>query len=545
MGSKEYPYLTMEKVEVLTDGALFQARVKNMGKQDIRSFGFVWNENNDNDFETWVKKESTGAISGGTFSAMINTDISPDEVYYVRPFIESGENTVFGPPVEFTGKGSKTPEVHDYNPKEGFDGTLVKLKGAYFSLRSQNISVFIMNILPAQIIRSTEDSLVFTIPESGAMGWVQLKIVSGDQEVLIDNAFQVLGPEITAISKTEGHSGDIITIQGKNFIQNGEPRVYFDEYQAEIIETGADLLTVAVPLTNSYFSDITVNISVRSGQKVSLPDVPFRINKSWDIKTATPFSWSYAYNAFSYNNLGYILEVGSRVLYDYDPSTDTWNAGSSFPGDRDDNNIFIISDNKLLKIGGTNHLGPVNSFWEYDFNTQLWNQKDDIPFTFSNATNVNLNEEEYIITNTGQVWTYNYSSQLFTRKNDIALQFNDFVFAFKENNGLYLISYGSNWSYDISTDTWTEISKNNFNKDNYFNHAFGFYSNGSAYVLEDGQYLYKYYRDLGRWILCGAYPGCRADNSYKTVFVIGDDAYIAATSGNYSGCSPLLFVYQD
>jgi hypothetical protein len=542
---KDYPYVFMDYATPLADGAKFQARVESLGRTDILSYGFIWNETDDTNFEKWVKKNLPLPISVGTFTTIVNTDLSKDEVYFVRPFIETVDNTVFGPSVEFTSNGSKPPEVLGYYPKEGFDGTVVKLKGAYFSLKSQNISVFIMGIVPAQIVRSTEDSLVFTIPVSGAVGWVQLKIVSGDNEVLIEEAFKVLGPGITAVSQSEGHIGDIITIQGENFIQNGEPRVYFNEYQAEIIEKSPDILTVAVPFAYSYFSDNTVNIAVRSGQKVSLPDIPFTIKKSWDIKTATPFSWNYAYNAFSYNNLGYILEINEKVLYEYDPATDTWNAGPSFPGDRDDNNIFIISDNKLLKIGGTNHLGPVTSFWEYDFNTQLWNQKDDIPFTFSNATHVSLNEEEYIITNTGQVWTYNYSSQLFTRKNNIALQYNDFVFAYKENNGIYLVTYGSNWSYDISTDTWTEISKNNFNKDNYSNHAIGFYSNGIAYVLEDGQYLYKYYNDLARWILCGAFPGCRADNSYKTVFVIGDDAYIAAISGNYWGCSPFLFVYRD
>lgn len=545
MGSKEYPYVTMEKVDVLTDGAFFQSRVTDLGKQGIRSFGFVWNENNDNDFETWVKKELTGAISGGTFSARINTDISRDEVYYVRPFIETLENTVFGPPLEFTGKGSKTPRVIDYNPKEGFDGTVVKLKGEYFSLKSENISVFIMQSLPAQLIRSTEDSLIFTIPESGAMGWVSLRIVSGGQEILIENAFNVLGPGITEISQTEGHSGDIITIRGKNFTQNGEPRVYFNEYQAEIIETGTDLLTVAVPFTDSYFSDNTVNLTVRSGQKVSLPDVPFTIKKSWTVKTATPFSWSWMYNAFSHNNMGYILETNTKILYEYDPMTDDWYPGSSFPGDRDENNIFITKDNKLLKMGGTNYLGPLNSFWEYSFNTQVWTQQVDIPFNFSYATHVSLNDVEYIITNTGQVWIYNHSSRQFFRKNDIATQINGLLFAYEENNGIFLITYGSNWSYNISSDSWTEISKNRFDKNSYLNDAIGFYSNGSAYVLEDGQDLYRYYRDIDRWILCGRYPGCRADNSYKTVFVVGDDAYIAAISSNYSGCSPFLFAYRD
>ncbi|MCU0459872.1 MAG: IPT/TIG domain-containing protein [Bacteroidales bacterium] len=406
MGSKDYPYPTMEKVEVMSDGANFRAVVRSPGNQVIQSHGFIWNENNDKNFGTWTKKELTGTITGTSFWARINTDISSNEVYYVRPFIITTEQTVYGPPVQFTGLGSKALVIHDFNPKEGFDGTLVEMTGENFSLKRERISVSIGNV-PAQVTSSAETFVAFTIPESGVNGWAQLRIVSGEQEVLIERAFNVLGPQIDEISKTEGFPGDIITIHGRYFTQNGSPEVYFNEFKAEILETGPDMLTVAIPVPGYNFSDITVNISVRSGQKVSLPDIPFTIKKSWDIKTPTPFDWTWIYNAFSHNGKGYILEMNSRILYDYDPASDTWNPGSSYPAaDRDENNIFVTAGNKLYKIGGINHLGPVNTFWEYDFNSQVWTRGADIPFAFTSSTHTSLNGEEYIITNTGQVFRY-------------------------------------------------------------------------------------------------------------------------------------------
>ena len=89
------------------------------------------------------------------------------------------------------------------------------------------------------------------------------------------------------------------------------------------------------------------------------------------------------------------------------------------------------------------------------------------------------------------------------------------------------------------------LALNSSEKDNYFIAAIGFYYNGNPYVLEDGVELYRYVADYDRWVLCGYYPGCRGDNSYKTVFVLGDYAYVAATSSNYYGCAPLHFAYRD
>lgn len=48
-----------------------------------------------------------------------------------------------------------------------------------------------------------------------------------------------------------------------------------------------------------------------------------------------------------------------------------------------------------------------------------------------------------------------------------------------------------------------------------------------------------------KWTQISNYPGIRGDNSYKTTFVIGNKAYIAATSGNYGGNSPLMYSFGE
>jgi hypothetical protein len=203
----------------------------------------------------------------------------------------------------------------------------------------------------------------------------------------------------------------------------------------------------------------------------------------------------------------------------------------------------MTKDNKLIKIGGFINNERVQNCWEYDFNTQLWTQKDDIPFSFYYATNITFNNEEYIFTGTGQVWIYNYSSQLFTRKNDIPAPNNGFMFGFIENNELYFITYGSNWKYNLSSDTWNKISTNIFTPRS--RHAMGFYADGSAYVLEDGSDLYKYYYENDIWKLSGTFPGPNDVRNKWTIFVIDEAAYMAVTYSPFLGQAPKLNVYRD
>jgi len=542
-GPKDYPFVQMDNVDVLSDGVTFQARITSPGTQNIVSYGFVWNETDNTEFETWSEKELTGILSGGTFQAEVHTDIVKDQVYHVRPFVKTVETTVFGPVTMFTGRGSRPARVTDYSPKEGFDGTVVKMYGSNFSQKQGNLSVFV-DIAPAEIIISSEDSLVFKIPETPLAGRVRLKVVSGDREIIIENAFEIFGPEIFESSVTEGYAGDIITIRGKNLTHYGPPTLHFDAFVAETIESEEDQVTAVIPFVNNFYHDKAVSVSFFSGQKFGGLNTPFTVKKSWDTKTPTPFDWTWTYDAFSYNGKGYILEINAKLLYEYDPVADSWDPVSDFPGERSENNIFLPHDDKFIVIGG-NTDGASCPVWEYDFTTKIWTRQDDAPFIFTLATHVTLNGLEYIITDSGLVCTYNYSTRGFTKKYHFLHPVNLFLFAYIANGKIHLVTYGSTWSYDEGTDSWTKVSDNQFEKDYYYVPAIGFYYSGSPYVLEDGVELYKYLADYDRWVLCGYYPGCRGDNSYKTVFVIGDYAYVAATTSNFDGCAPLHFAYRD
>jgi hypothetical protein len=104
-------------------------------------------------------------------------------------------------------------------------------------------------------------------------------------------------------------------------------------------------------------------------------DKNFLIERSWEMKQSTPFGWSWEYNAFTYNEKGYILEVNAKKLYEYNPEYNVWDAISLYPGVRDERNLFIVAGDKVLKMGGIDYYGPSNDFWEYDFVNETWTKK--------------------------------------------------------------------------------------------------------------------------------------------------------------------------
>ncbi|MEL7146553.1 MAG: IPT/TIG domain-containing protein, partial [Bacteroidota bacterium] len=335
---KAYPILTMEQVETDENGATFSAEIINLGQQAVISYGFEWKQIASS--ENWTVKALTEPANVGKYSTVVDTDLLRDVEYVVRPFITTNTYTVYGTQIEFISEGSTQPQILEYSPKEVFDGTVVQLKGSNLTSRLDRITVFVERI-QAEVIKTSEDSVEFIVPASDFVGNAELKIEVGDQTIVLEDAFKVLGPEISAFSTNTGHSGDIMDITGQNLTQNGTTEVYFGGFKADILEMNTEKITVIVPVTNSFFDNYTGTISVKSGLKVEESSTLFTIESSWSSKKETPFHWPWLYGGFSNNNRGYIFEISEKTLFEYNPFSNSWTSLSSpLPGERDENSLF-------------------------------------------------------------------------------------------------------------------------------------------------------------------------------------------------------------
>jgi len=548
MKTNDFPFLVTKPVsEIDANGATFEADVAISGNDNVTDYGFIWN-NSSTEFKISLINKSDLK----EFKTRIKSDLILNQTYSCKAYIVTTKNLVYGNTVTFKSLGSSLPQILDFSTKEGFDGDTIKLRGRYFSSLKENNKVFVNN-MQASIISSNDSSIIFITPMQSFSGMADIAVEVNSTRTTALSKYNILGPIIESVSSMSGHSGYAITIKGKNLIQNGSNvDVYFGTFKAEVRTSSYTKLEIIVPVPYTYLSadlltDKSLPVTLTNGlKKVSLSG-NFNILKLWEQKSATPFSWYYKYQAVTYNGKGYILELNDKQVYEYDPGTNIWNQYSTkeFPAERNDGSTYLTWGNNMYKIGGYDYMyKSIYDVWAFNFTTKTWTQKNNIPFVLNNGSYFTLNNQLYIVTGQGQVWKCDLENQLYTRLNNFA---NSFYFSssFVSNGTAYIVLYGHTWRYNESSDTWTDIATNPFFKEYYNVDAIGFTLNNTGYVLHSGQYLYKYDITNNCWTLVSNYPGSRADNSYKTTFIIGNKAYVAATSGNYSGNSPLMYSYQE
>jgi hypothetical protein len=548
VSSKYYPFImTKEVTDIDTSGATFEAEILKYGQDQIIDFGFKWDDGNTENQNNLINITSTE-----NFKLRINTDLVDGKTYTVRAYVKTTNYTVLGNEVTFTSLGSMLPEINDFSPKEGFDGTKVMLVGKYYSQISFNNKVFVNN-KQAKVIYSSSDTIVFITPSMAYFGNAEISVqVGSSKPVTADINFKILGPEIKSVSSLSGHSGEYVLINGENFIQSGIGiKVYFDSDSAEILQYSATQLEIIVPpSTNNLLSDKSATIKVVNGMKTVYYKDLFTIEKSWDSKQTPPFETKC--QAFTFDQKVYIITADySKKIYEYDPISNQWYVEPSppFPGSKYEGGLYIEIDGKLYCFGGYNYLSqPISELSVYDLNSKTWTKKNDLPFKFVNGIYFNLNNQIIVVTSDNQVWRCDLKNEQYSRLNDFPVSFKwTFASTFVGNDTVFVVTLGHNFIYNSQNDTWIEKSTNNFHDGYYMDQNFGFSLNSTGYVVDYTGDLYKYDILKDRWILTSRYAGCRGSAMLeKTICTIGDKAYIiAANWSNWSECVPSMFSYNE
>ena len=544
----DYPFLITKPVtEIDATGATFEATIVVSGKDNVIDYGFIVS-----DGKTEVKLSISNKSDLKDFKIRIKSDLILNQTYTCKAYITNGISLVYGNKVQFKSLGSNPPVITDFSPKEGFDGDKVKIIGKYFSTVNVNNKVFVNNV-PATIISSNDSVILFTMPLQSFTGQASIAVETNSVRATSLYKFNILGPQITAVSSLSDFSGKLVTLTGTNFIKNsGNITVSFGSYNAEIVTMSDTKIDVLVPIpTNSLLNNNHVFIKLVIGQKTVTYATLFVIKSSWQSKSAPlTFNWPTNYEAgFTYQNKGYMHDRNHGFLYEYNPVTDKWSqyGSTAFTGEIYSGSLYIPSNDKFFRVGGINYLYvPVNDLWSYSFTDNTWTKRSNLPFSFSKASYFNLDNQLYVLTYEGQLWQCNFESGQYTRLKDFPAKFNDyFLSTFMANGNAFAVQYGKTWMYDKGNDTWIEKRSNIFYKQQYSESAKCFTSNNTGYVLNSGSDLYKYDYVNDKWIFVSKYPGSYASISEKSIFVVGSTTYIAAIYSYYVGGSPFLFSYQD
>lgn len=548
--TNDFPFLVTEAVtEINSTGATFLATIAVQGKEEITDYGFIWS-----DGTTEFKVSLLNKSSLNDFKIRIKSDLLLNINYSCKAYTTTTNHIVYGNNVLFTSKGSTSPQIVDFNPKEGLDGDTVQLKGHYFSVLNKNNKVFV-NKVSATVISSNDSIIVFIVPMQSFVGKAEVAIEVNSVRAIAESNYNILGPQISSISSLSEFSGTQVTLTGKNFSRSGSNlSVLFGNYNAEIISVTSTKIVVIVPIAKDDLLGVNnVTIKLVIGLESTSYSSSFLIKNSWQTKSPPlTFAWPTSYqDGLTYKDKGYMLDMNYKDLYEYNPTNNGWKqyGTTEFPGDRYAGSLYLVSGDKLFKVGGNDYMfqqSIISDVWAFDFINGTWAKKNNIPFQFSYATSFNLDNQFYVLTYEGQLWKCDFENGQYKRLKDFPAQFTDyFVSSFIANGNAYAVQYGRTWMYDKLNDNWNFKSVNTFSLQQYSVAAKCFTLNNTGYVLNRGTDLYKYDYVNDGWILDSYFPGIYGSISEKSTFVIGSQAYIAATFSYYQGGAPLMYSYHE
>jgi hypothetical protein len=536
----DYPFLVTQEVSANdSTGVTLSAKVLNIGIEDIVDYGFILKYDN-KEYKFSIYKQSDLS----SFQLRLKTNLEKQKKYIYRAYIQTKKHTVLANEVIFTSNGSNSPQILDFSPVEGFDSTVITLKGSNFGYDKNVVKAFI-NGLESKIEYFSNDTLKIRVPMMEFYGDTKISIKLGSKTTTSDKQYKLIGPVIDSISKTTGYSGDYLTISGKFLTNNGNNlKVFFGNNSSEIIRKTENKIELVIPINYSdLLNDVSVIIKLENGLKSVSYNNNFLIKKSWIRKQDPPFGASWYETFTSDNNHGYFLNINEKKLFEYNEYSDTWNNISTYLGVNNyDYCVFVCLGNKFFKIGGYNYLGKSKEFWEFDLITGIWKQRNNIPFGFYTATSFILNNTLYIITDIEEVWAYNENTDIFTRKNDFPEDI-DYFISFVSQNKAYVVNAGRTYAYDAQSDSWTIKSLNQFTETYNMTSTIGFGYKGTGYVLYNGSLLYRYDLLTNKWILSSQYPE-HSTSSVKSTFLIGNRAYLGTIEG-FSDPYPRLYSYED
>lgn len=538
--SGKYPLLiTKEVCDNNSTGVTLSAQVLSSGSEKIIDYGFILSYDNKESFISIVNHSDFV-----DFKLRIKTGLEKQKKYAYRAYVQTNKHKVLSNVVNFISMGSAAPRIIEFSPDEGFDSTVITIRGDDFGFFSDELKAFV-NGIESPIEYFSNDTLLIRVPQMGYSGNASISIKSGSSKVIADKQFKIIGPIIESISAATGYSGSYLTLSGKYLTNNSTNlKVWFGDNSAEITNKSESRIDLIVPIPYSdLLNEHLLSIRLENGLKSVTYQDKFLIEKSWEIKNDPPFIASWMERFCTNNNKAYFLNMNEKNLYEYDPSADSWSVTSTYPDDRDENSIFICKDNKLFKIGGFSNLGISYKFWEYNISTKEWKLRNNIPFTFNFAATFILNDKLFFITDREEVWVYNDDNDTFTRKNIFPDNNIDYYISFVAENKAYVVNALKTWEYDEPNDTWTYISSNPFNITYNMESTIGFNYKGTGYVLHNGSQLYRYDVPEKKWLLVSEYPE-RSTSSFKSSFVLGNKAYIGTLNASTSPY-PRLFSYED
>jgi hypothetical protein len=174
---RDYTYVvTLEEKENNNSGVTLTGEIFYVAG-DIEEYGFVINMSGEPTLDDYVVAKN-GNPNKGEFSQRIGVGLEAGSLYYVRAFVRSGQQIVYGNEIIFQSEGTPMPEIYDFSPISGRAGDHITISGKNFSPYAPWNKVS-FDGRPAGIVSATETSLIVVVPAIAESRDVIISIIYG------------------------------------------------------------------------------------------------------------------------------------------------------------------------------------------------------------------------------------------------------------------------------------------------------------------------------------------------------------------------------
>ncbi len=572
----ELPLLHTKDVSDITEeGAWFSARVINDYESNVIEYGFVWSNQENPVIEKDEKYVIYETFNGGDFGQQITTSLKKGEIYYMRSYMQTKSALIYGNQVEFVSKGSRAPVIVDFNPKRGNLNDTVIITGQNFSyVLINNIVKF--NSSYARILKVTQDTIITLVPRwlSGVKSDLSVTVL--DNKAIADDQFELILPEIQDFTPKKGNFETLVAIKCKNLSNTNSLKVFFDDFEADIIDVSAEQIVVNVPDDlNKTSSEIRVEMNgfpVTAAERFEL--LPVKLSQFFPkvaITGNTIVIQGENFSPLPQNNFVYLGDIQAEVLKassdeieiklplqdeviypsrsvtitvevaeekpTFDDNlmiNDQWFRLNNAPEELFSSNlgysdVYCFSDENKAYLG----LNDSNIFFEYDPIQDSWKKLRDFPGE-SRFYGVGFVIDNNVFFGTGistypkrvyykDWWKYNIQDNTWTQLKDFKGKERCAAIAYTAGNigyigtgsGSGIIEYFTDvWMYDEVIDDWSMVA--DYPKEMFSGVALSVGT--SAYVglgrcfATDVNYMYQYNSENDSWSKLPDFPQGGEDN---------------------------------
>lgn len=458
-----------------------------------------------------------------------------------------------------------TPVIQEVSPLTGTWGTVVTIKGEFFSaIPAQNRVSF--NNVQATVVSSSPTEIKVLVPDAldAASSTVSVEVPEVGKTTATGISFQLSNPQITSFTPTSGRAGAIVTLSGANFHPNfTKNEIKFAGVTAEIVSSSSQAITFRMPSTSDTLGSISVTAS---GRNASSAD-KFHLISPWKRIKNLPGSRRVYGEAFALGNHGYVLlgeEIDrtvistSKSVFRYSPATNEWTQIGPFYFSSFGNSqhylqlsSFIAGGEAFVGIGSSS--GSTGPLMKYVPQTDSWTSAPALPAYADYAATFSTATDGYVTTGrvagnilSKKTWEYNGTSGTWIAKADLPGVGRQRAASFSMDGRGYLVGglscinctstanyLADLWEYNPATNQWTlraplpGVGRHS---------ATGFSINGIGYIVGGEIYptgspytiyskeVWSYTSTTNQWSQLSDFPG--GTLSGAVAFVINNKAYV-------------------